>query len=234
MGLIGAAGSGASAGEGKKASDSQQALEKQQLAIQQQQLGLEQAANARSVRAFTPAFNYWNSLLQGGQAARVAVGPIAGDITQQTSATGNQILNTLPAGGERNLARAQNLISGGTNLARLYAGVQPAAATALGNLASFTGSQAVGFGGTTNTNIGAAASTLASQQAQLAQGAQGFGNILYRALQKQPGGGGGGGYTTTMPGVDTSGWNPFSGVLPSGTGTTPTVDPNIINALGGQ
>src|SRR5690348_1532400 len=124
---IGAGGSIASGVGGKKAQN-----KANQLA--QQQLGLEQSMFAKGGSILAPASNYWNSLLKGGQAAVQATGPYASLIGQQGEGTRQAITAQTARGGEQNLALAQNSMNTGNNIARLYAGMQPAAAQGLGSL----------------------------------------------------------------------------------------------------
>lgn len=216
MAGIGAAGAGASAAGGKKArnqadrqAQQQLAIQQQQLALQRQQFGLTQEAFNLGKSAWLPARDYWQALMGGGQAARVAVGPSAELIGEVGDATRRTIGENLPRGGERNLATAQSQIGQQRDISRLYAGVQPQAAQMLGALSGQQTGASVGFN--PQAQIGLAPNVLsqalyAQQAAQ--QGAAGFGGLLYQALNKrnQTGswwGSGSGGITPTPPFV---GW----------------------------
>ena len=94
------------------------------------QLGREAFALGRG--PFQASTEYFQSLLEGGQPARVAVGPIADEIALAHQASAQSIEQNLPSGGERNLALAQGEIREASDISRLYAGVQPEAAGALG------------------------------------------------------------------------------------------------------
>lgn len=109
--------------------------------------------------------NYWQSMLQGGPAAQAATAPYAQTIAQQTAANQKNIQNTLPAGGEKNLALAQNQTQQGASVANLYQGLGPQAAQQLGNLSlgiANTGNQSGGV----SAQSGASNLNLAGQQAQ--------------------------------------------------------------------
>src|SRR5215469_7253321 len=160
---IGAAGSLGSAAGGKKA-------QKQANQLAGQQLGLEKSMFGQGQSLLAPASNFWQSLLHGGQAAVQATGPIASQIGQAAQGARNSIQAMTPRGGEQNLAVANTFNDASNNIARLYAGMQPTAAGALGQLGGqFLGAgQALGFPATMG-GLGAAQMGLSSAQ----QGAQG-------------------------------------------------------------
>lgn len=179
---IGAAGSLGSAAGGKKA-------QKQANQLAGQQLGLEKSMFGTAASNATPASNFWQSLLHGGQAAVQATGPIASQIGQAAQGARNSIAATMPRGGEANLATAQTFNDASNNIARLYAGMQPTAAGALGQLAG----QFLGAGtglGFPASMTGLGASQMGLQNAQA--GAQGFGSLLYNGLTGLMNQGGGG------------------------------------------
>ena len=180
---IGAGGGLASGIGGKKAQN-----KANQLA--QQQLGLEQGMFSKGESALQPASDFWNSLMKGGQAAVQATGPYASLIGQQGEGTRRSILASTPRGGEQNLAVAQNSMQTGNNIARLYAGMQPAAAQGLQGIggAYMGAGQGLAFPATMG---GLGASQMGMQNAQ--GGAQGFGSLLYNSLNKLRGSGSGGG-----------------------------------------
>ena len=99
------------------------------------------AATGRAGESFTmgrsawqPAADYWSALMEGGQAARVAVGPAREEIGSVYDAQRRSISENLPRGGERNLAVAQSDVGEARDISRLYAGVQPMAAEHLAQL----------------------------------------------------------------------------------------------------
>ncbi len=180
---IGGAGSIASGVGGKKAQN-----KANQLA--QQQLGLEQGMFSKASPLLGAAGDYWSNLLHGGQAAVQATGPYASLIGQQGEGTRRSILAQTPRGGEQNLALAQNSMQTGNNIARLYAGMQPAAAQGLQGIggAYLGAGQGLAYPA---TGAGTSAASMGMQNAQ--GGAQGFGSLLYNSLNKMRGGGSGGG-----------------------------------------
>ena len=123
-------GAGASVGGGKKGGHAAKDAANRQFQMQQQlfQTGL---------GAWTPAADYFKKLLSGDPTQiAAAVGPTSDILKQQAQAQARQRAATMPAGGEANAAAAQGAQDSYNQLARLYAGVQPGAATALGQLAA--------------------------------------------------------------------------------------------------
>lgn len=175
---IGALGSGLSASGGKKAQN-------QANKLASAQLGLEQGMFNKAGGLMLPASDFWGNLLKGGQAAVQATGPIASQIGQAAQGARNSIMATTPRGGEQNLAMAQSFNDASNNIARLYAGMQPAAAGALGQLggAYLGAGQSLGFPATMG---GLGAAQMGMQNAQA--GGAGFGSLLYNALNKARGG----------------------------------------------
>jgi hypothetical protein len=175
----GLAGAGQSAASGKKASD---ALNKQ-VQIQQQQLQLGRELTGAGMGAWKPAENYWQTLLSGTPAAvQDAIGPISEQMRGQGQAGINQIASSMPAGGERNLAISQAQQQQYGNLARLYAGVQPQAASALGQLSSIPMNVGVGVMSQGAPQVGAGLWSQAMGQQQAAQGMAGAGQMLYKGI----------------------------------------------------
>lgn len=127
------------------------------------------------------ASNYWQSILAGGPAAQSATAPYAETIAGQTAAAQKQIQQTLPAGGEKNLALAELPIQSATNIARLYEGLEPTAASALSSLglgAASAGSSSGGVSasaGTANENL--AATTAASKNNMMGGIGSGLGTL---------------------------------------------------------
>lgn len=197
---VGAAAGGASGG--KKGSG----VASKQLALQQQQLDFGKQIFNTGMQAWTPANNYWQALLSGDTTkASQAVGPYSDIIKQQGAATGRQIASSTPAGGERNAAEAQNVSDTYNQTARLYAGVQPTAAQALGTLAGLPMQSGVGIMGQGAPNVSAGLKYQRSVAEQAQQGAAGLGSLLYRMSTKRGGGttppfGGG-----SIPGVSSGG-----------------------------
>lgn len=181
------AGTGASAAGGKKASNSANDLAKQQLQLQQQQFGLTKQQFGLGNAALGPASDYWQALLKGGPAAVQATGPYASLIGQATKGADTAISATTARGGEQNLARAMNVNQGANNVSRLYAGMQPLAAQGLTNV----GGAYLGSGSSVNpmANLGGAFQNYAQQQQMAGQAGQGFGALLYNAMNKTKQGG---------------------------------------------
>lgn len=110
------------------------------------QTGLAAGLSQLSLPAYQTGSNYWQSLIAGGPQAQAATAPYAQKIAAQTQANQQQIQNMLPAGGQKQLALAQNQIGQGQSIANLYQGLGPQAAAQLQQLASSAGGQAVGAG----------------------------------------------------------------------------------------
>src|SRR5882724_4804205 len=188
---IGGAGSIASGIGGKKAANKANQLGQQQLQLQQNQFGLTKQQYGAGNQAVQPATNFWTDLLKGGQAAQQATGPYASLIGQAAQGARQNILGSTPRGGEQNLALAQNTNQASNNIARLYAGMQPTAASNLGQIAG----EYFNSGAATNpgANISAAAQNYLGQQQMSQQAGQGYGGLLYNAVNKLSRGGAGGG-----------------------------------------
>lgn len=179
---IGAAGSASSAAGGKKAQKKSNELANQQMQLQQQQFGLAKQQLGAGNQTIAPATGYFNALLQGGQAARQAVGPYASLIGQAGQGTEKSILAGTPRGGEQNLALAQSKMATGDQIARLYQGLQPMAAQGLGQLGGLQLGSASAFN--PNPNIGGAFGAYGQQQQNAGSAGAGFGNLLYNSIQK--------------------------------------------------
>ena len=120
-----------------------------------------------------------------------ATGPIASQIGQVAAGARQGIMASTPRGGEQNLAVAQNYNQTSNDIARLYAGMQPLAASQLADI----GRTYMGSGASFNPSAspGAAAGLYGQEMGQAGQAGQGFGSLLYNAMNKaRPGGGGGG------------------------------------------
>lgn len=181
LAIGGLAGGAGSAMGGKKGANAAKKAAEAQAQMQQQmfQTGLS---------AWQPAANYWQTLLKGDpNAVAQATGPYADLIRQQAQASQGQIAATMPAGGEANMAQAQNINAMSSNMARLFAGMQPTAAQALGQLAGMP----MQLGA---PNVGSGLKYQTHQQEQLGQskGSLGTGlGQLYASARGRKGGGGG-------------------------------------------
>jgi hypothetical protein len=183
-----------SAKGGKHAGDAA----KQQLALQQQQLNLGKDLTATGMNsAWKPAANYWSTLLSGNPTAvQGAIGPISEQMRTQSGAGIRNLASSMPAGGERNLAVAEATNKQYGDLARLYAGVQPQAASALGQLSQVPIGAGVSTMGQGAPQVGAGLYAQQQGQGLAAQGMAGAGNLLYQGVNKARTGknsGGGGG-----------------------------------------
>lgn len=164
-------------------------IAERQVGLGEEALGLARGAFTAAQPYFQQAGHYFRALLQGGQAAQAAVAPAAENVSQLYAGSRRSIENFLPRGGERNLALATSDISRSNDLARLYAGVQPAAANALMQLGGVQSGTGTAFGGVGTSLTGqgglGAASLLnyySDQQQALGQGlgglAQGAGTLI--------------------------------------------------------
>ena len=162
--------------------------QEQQNLIQQQQLALGR-------QAFDPALNYWSSILQGGHAANLALGPEAQSIRGGFDVAQRNIEQNLPRGGERNLSLAQLEIEKGGRLGNLPTLARRQAAGNLGQLAGLPFGVASAAGGQATGLAGNLLNYGVSQQQQALSGATGIGELLYKIANKvgQGGGGSGGG-----------------------------------------
>jgi hypothetical protein len=122
------AGAGAQAAGGKKGQGAAQQAANQQFSFQNKLFDTAQSA-------WQPAANYFKTLLSGNQQQiAAAVGPTSDILKQQAQAQAQQIAATTPSGGAQVTAQQQNLQNQYNQMSRLYAGVQPQAAMALGQL----------------------------------------------------------------------------------------------------
>ncbi len=137
----------------------------QQTQLQSTEAGLLKQYSGIAMPGLNSAEGYWNSILQGGPAAQAATAPYAQTIAAQTAANQKNIQNTLPMGGEKNLALAQNQTQQGASIANLYQGLGPMAATQLGNLSLGVANAGTGSG-QVSSSAGASMANLAGQQAQ--------------------------------------------------------------------
>ena len=191
--LIGAGGAIGASVLGSRAGRSQRDLatrqQEQQNLIQQEQLALGR-------KAFDPALNYWSSILQGGHAANLALGPESQAIRGGFDVAQRNIEQNLPRGGERNLGLAQLEIEKGGRLGNLPTLARRQAAGNLGQLAGLPFGVASAAGGQATGLAGNLLNYGLSQQQQALSGATGIGELLYKIANKvggSSGGGGGGG-----------------------------------------
>ena len=184
IGVGGAVGSsllGGGAGK-KELALAREQFEAQNL-IQQQQL-------AMGRQAWTPAFDYWNAIMQGGHAANLALGPESQAIRGGFDVAQRNIEQNLPRGGERNLGLAQLEIEKGGRLGNLPTLARRAAAGSLGQLAGIPFGVGSAAGGQATTLAGNLLNYGQSQQQNALGGAQGIGELLYKISNKIPGLGG--------------------------------------------
>lgn len=145
---------------GKGPSVPQSAVDSQ-VNLQNTEAGLLKQYSGIAIPGLQTASDYWSSLLKGGPAAQAATAPYAQTIAAQTAAAQQQIKNTLPMGGEQNLALAQSKTQQGASVANLYQGLGPTAASqlqalSLGSAGAGTGSGSVSAGaGASNENLAA-------------------------------------------------------------------------------
>lgn len=174
--IIGAAGS---ASGGKKGAGAANRAAERQFQQQQEvfQFGKDLANTGLS--AWKPAAGYFQSLLSGDptQIAQ-AVGPTSDILKQQSQANARQLAATMPAGGEAAAAGAANAQNSYNNIARLYAGVQPQAAQALGQLSSVPFGAGASFAGMGAPNVGSGLKYDTHQQEQLGQSKGALGTSL--------------------------------------------------------
>jgi hypothetical protein len=119
---------------------------------------------SQGLRNLGASSQYWTDILHGGPAAQAATAPYAQTIAQQTAQNQKNIQNTLPAGGEKNLALAQNQTGMGQSIANLYQGLGPTAAAQLGSLGLGSAGAGNAAGGV-SAGAGASNLNLAGQQA---------------------------------------------------------------------
>lgn len=178
------AGAGASAAGGKKGSNAAKDAANKQFAMQQQLF-------STGLSAWQPAADYFKKLLSGDPTQMAqAVGPTSDLLKSQQQGQARQMAATLPSGGEANAAQAQASQGSYNNLARLYAGVQPGAASALGQLSAAPL-------GASAPNVGSGLKFDTHQQEQLGQSkgtiGSGLGTVAANAKHGNGGSGKGGG-----------------------------------------
>ena len=165
---------------------------KAQRGIREQMAALSGRAFELGAGPFEAATDYYSRLLEGGQAARLAVEPALAEIDFASEAARRGIEAQLPRGGERNLALAQSRVAQAGTRGKAYTGRQGEAAQALGALSGIPFGVSPAFGGTA-AGVGQGLLQYGISQQQLAaQGASGAGRSLYQMQQKKNQEGGGG------------------------------------------
>jgi hypothetical protein len=209
------AGVGAQAAGGKKGNNAAKDAANKQFALQQQVLQFGQGLANQGMSAWTPASNYWQALLSGDpNKTAQAVGPTSDAIRQQSAASSAQLAATSPMGGEANAAQAANAAQTSNNMARLYAGVQPTAANALGQLSGIPLGAGISARGQGAPNVGSGLkfNTHAADQQNQQKGSlgQGVGTLIGRGMSGGKGSAGKSG-SSSPAGNDPSGASSFPG-----------------------
>lgn len=187
---------GATAAGGKKGQRAAQQAGNQQFQFQNTLFNTGQ-------QAWQPAAHYFQSLVSGDpRQIAAAVGPTSDILKQQAQAQSQQIAATTPQGGFQNLAQTQNLQNQYNQMSRLYAGVQPQAAAALGQLSA----QPIGASA---PNVGSGLKFDTHQQEMQNQSkggiGQGLGQLIGSSRSGKGGGGGKGGSPTTPTFIPSAG-----------------------------
>jgi hypothetical protein len=134
-----------------------------QAQLQQQLGGLATTFANTGLPYLKQAGSYWQDIMKGGQAAQLATAPYAQKISQASQGAQNTIQNFMPSGGEKNLALEQLPMQRAGQIASLYQGMGPQAASALGSLGLGSAQAGTGFGGV-SANAGGTLANLAGQQ----------------------------------------------------------------------
>ncbi len=153
------------------------------------QRDLQEKFLAQGERAWTPAFDYWNDIMQGGHAANLALGPESQAIRGGFDVAQRNIEQNLPRGGERNLSLAQLEIEKGGRLGNLPTLARRQAAGSLGQLSGIPFGVSVPAGAQAGALAGNLLSYGLSQQQQALSGAGGIGALLYKIANKIGSGG---------------------------------------------
>ena len=164
-----------------------------QLEVTEQELarqrGIQESLLAQGRQAWTPAFDYWNDIMQGGHAANLALGPESQAIRGGFDVAQRNIEQNLPRGGERNLGLAQLEIEKGGRLGNLPTLARRQAAGQLGQLAGIPYGVSIPAGAQAGALTGNLLSYGLSQQQQALSGSAGIGALLYQIANKVGGGG---------------------------------------------
>ena len=118
----------------------------------------------QSNQAFTPALNYWSSILAGGPQGTEALSPEIQRIGAGYNAAQNQINQFAPRGGGRASALGQLPLQRSADVSNLFATMRPMAAQQLSQIGSATG----GLGTALTGQIGGLAGSLAGDTSRLA------------------------------------------------------------------
>lgn len=200
---------GATAAGGKKGQRAAQQAANQQFQFQNTLFNTGQ-------QAWQPAAHYFQSLVSGDpRQIAAAVGPTSDILKQQAQAQSQQIAATTPQGGFQNLAQTQNLQNQYNQMSRLYAGVQPQAAAALGQLSA----QPIGASA---PNVGSGLKFDTHQQEMQNQSKGGIGQGIGQLAggKRNSSGGKGGGGSPIVPVTNVNGPSVFPW-------NSPTPPPNI-------
>lgn len=181
--LLGAAGIGAggSLAGGKKAGGAQKA----QGRLMQEGLELSRGLVERFEGPFGQAVGFYESLLKGGQTARLAVEPALQGVDLAAEAQRREIEMTQPRGGERNLALAKSRIGQAGTRGQAYVGAQREAAGALGALSQIPLGAAPSFFGTAAQTGQGLLSFQALRERLATEGATGVGRGIFGMQQKK-------------------------------------------------
>lgn len=152
-------------GKGSKGLNVPQSVLNSTMDLQNLEKSLLSQYSSIAIPGISSASNYYSDLLKGGPTAQSATAPYAQKIQEQAGVTQRNILNNLPAGGERNLALAQLPLTTGTNIANLYQGLGPQAASGLSGLSLGAAGAGTGSGGV-SSSAGSSLTGLAGQQQQ--------------------------------------------------------------------
>lgn len=161
-------------GKGSKGLNVPQSVVNSTIDLQGIEKGLLSAYSKTALPAISGAADYWSSLMKGGTAAQSVVAPYAQQIQSNAATTAKQITANLPAGGERNLALATLPITTGSNIASLYQGLGPTAASNLGQLGLGAAGAGTGSGG---VGVGAGSSLMGLAGQQMQAKGSGIGGI---------------------------------------------------------
>lgn len=134
---------------------------------------------------FEAARGFYQSLLEGGQTARLAVEPALQGVDLAAEVQRREIEMTQPRGGERNLALAQSRIGQAGTRGRAYIGAQREAAQALGMLSQIPLGAAPSFFGSAAQAGQGLLSFQAMRERLATEGATGVGRGIFEMQQKK-------------------------------------------------
>lgn len=186
-------------GPGKEQKQLAQETTREGLEASREFRGTSQDLMGAAMPAFEQATDYWNAIMQGGTAARQAVGPFIEQLSELYGGQRKSMETFLPRGGERNLALAGLDIQQTGDVARLFAGLQPQAAQQLAQLFGLGAGAAGQFAGAAAGALGPATAGASNLLADAFRRQQALSqNLLLSGLSiggmlaggKQAGGGG--------------------------------------------